>query len=228
MWTPSEPMSPEATYSIACVEQPHSGWIRNSASGWAARWALMSSGLMPAWTWHSPSQTCIGFARLPLDVGAEPHVGAEQDLDVLAVLGADVLDDLDRVRGGAAVVGLGLHLGGGVDVHDDDGAGVLGLPFAQLVGGDRIRERAAGVEVGDQDGLLGREHRRGLGHEVDAAEGDHLGVGGGRLARELQRVAGEVGDLLDLRHLVVVGEDHRVARGGELADLGRERADLLR
>ena len=37
MWTPSESMSPEATYSIAWVEQPHSGWIRNSASGCSAR-----------------------------------------------------------------------------------------------------------------------------------------------------------------------------------------------
>ena len=41
------------------VEQPHSGWIRNSASGCAARVAAMSAGRIPAWTWHSPSQTCI-------------------------------------------------------------------------------------------------------------------------------------------------------------------------
>ncbi len=37
MWTPSASMSPAATYSIAWVEQPHSGWIRNSASGFSAR-----------------------------------------------------------------------------------------------------------------------------------------------------------------------------------------------
>ena len=42
----------------AYVEQPHSGWIRNSAPGCAARAASMSEGRMPAWTWHSPSQTC--------------------------------------------------------------------------------------------------------------------------------------------------------------------------
>ena len=56
MWTPSASTSPAATYSIAWVEQPHSGWIRNSASGCSARVRSMSSGRMPAWTWHSPSQ----------------------------------------------------------------------------------------------------------------------------------------------------------------------------
>ena len=46
-----------------------------------------------------------------------------------------------------------------------------------------------------------------------------VGVGG-RLAREPERVAHEVGDVLDLGHLVVVGEDHRVALGGERTHLG--------
>ena len=41
----------------------------------------------------------------------------------------------------------------------------------------------------------------------------------GRLAREPERVADVVGDVLDLGHLVVVGEDDRVALGGERADL---------
>ena len=103
---------------------------------------------------------------------------------------------------------------------------MLGLPGAQLVGVDRVGERAAGVEVGDQHLLLGREDRGGLGHEVDAAEGDHLGVGVGRLAREPERVADEVGDVLDLRQLVVVGEDDRVALRRQLADLLAESSDL--
>ena len=41
-----------------------------------------------------------------LDVGAEEHVGAEQDLGLGAVLAVDVLDDADGVGRGAAVVGL--------------------------------------------------------------------------------------------------------------------------
>ena len=163
---------------------------------------------------------------LALDEGAEPHVGAEEDLGVRTVLAEDVLDDLDRVPRGAAVVGLGLDLRRGVHVHHDHGAGVLGLPGAQLIGVDRLRERAAGAEVRDQHGLLGAEDRGGLGHEVNAAELDHLGIGLRRLAGEAERVADEVGHVLQLRQLIVVGEDDGVALGGERAHLLAQARDL--
>ena len=48
-----------------------------------------------------------------------------------------------------------------------------------------------------------------------------VGVGGGGLAREAERVADVVGHVLDLGHLVVVREDDGVA-------LARERPDLVR
>ena len=79
-------------------------------------------------------------------------------------------------------------------------------------------------QVGDQHGLVGGEDRGRLGHEVDAAELDHLGVGGGRLPREAERVADEVGDVLELGQLVVVGEDDGVSLLGERADLRAESA----
>ena len=49
-----------------------------------------------------------------------------------------------------------------------------------------------------------------------------------RLAREPERVAHVVGDVLDLGQLVVVGEDDRVALRGQRADLVREPLDLGR
>ena len=104
---------------------------------------------------------------------------------------------------------------------------MLGLPRAQLVGGDRVGQRAAGVEVGDQDALVGRQDRRGLGHEVDAAEHDHVGVGVRRLLGEPERVADVVGHVLDLGQLVVVRQDHGVALGGERAHLVLECGDVL-
>ncbi len=162
-----------------------------------------------------------------LDVGAEEHVRAEEDLGVLAVRLVDVPHDGDGVRRRHAVVGLGLDLGGRVDVHHDDGAGVLGLPGAQLGRGDRVGQRAAGVEVRDQHGLLRAEDRRGLGHEVHAAEDDRLRVGGRRLLREAQGVADEVGHVLHLGHLVVVREDHGAALGGQRAYLGLHLGDVL-
>ena len=83
-----------------------------------------------------------------------------------------------------------------------------------------------GVEVGDQHGLLGAQDRGRLGHEVHAAEAITSAVAGGGLAGEPERVADVVGDVLDLGHLVVVREDHRVALGGERAHLCGQRRDL--
>ncbi len=164
-------------------------------------------------------------AALPeddLDVGLLRHVAAEvlvgQEDHPLA---AERLDHLDGVGRGAADVGLRLHLGGGVDVGDHRHAGIALAQQPHVGPGDRRGERAAGLEVGDQDGLLGVQDLRRLGHEVDAAEDDHVGVGLGRLARQGERVAGEVGDAVeDLRRLVVVRQDHRVPLLLEAPDRG--------
>ena len=162
---------------------------------------------MPAWTWHSPIQMCslrpvTRSSQRPRNMSGRKRISRSAGIASITAL---------RVAGGAAVVALGLHLGGRVHVRDDDRAGVLRLPLAQLLGRDRRGQRAAGAQIGDQHRLLGREDLRRLGHEVDAAEDDRLGVGRGRLAREAERVADVVGHVLHLGHLVVVGEDHRVA-----------------
>ena len=196
----------------AGVLGPHVGDVRRPDSG--VHVALAVPHLHPA----------AGHA---LHVRAEPHVGAEQDLGVVAVLAPDVLHHLDRVRRRAAVVGLGLDLGRGVHVHHHERARVLGLPGAQLVGGDRVGERAAGVEVGEQHRLVGRQDRGRLRHEVDAAEGDHVGLGVGRLAREAERVAHEVRHVLHLGHLVVVRQDHGVPLLRQRPDLALQRRDVL-
>ena len=60
------------------------------------------------------------------------------------------------------------------------------------------------------------------------AEDDDVLLGGGGLAREAERVAHEIGDVLHLGPLVVVREDHRVAPLGQLADLLLQRGDLDR
>ena len=63
-------------------------------------------------------------ARHAADVGAEEHVGQKEDLPV----GGNRVHDLDRVARRAAVVALGLDLGGRVHVGDDDRARMLRLP----------------------------------------------------------------------------------------------------
>ena len=48
-----------------------------------------------------------------------------------------------------------------------------------------------------------------------------------RLLREAERVADEVGHVLDLGQLVVVREDHRAALGGQRAHLVLQGGDVL-
>ncbi len=166
--------------------------------------------------------------QLFLDVGAEPHVRAEQDLGVRAVPVGDVAYDVDGIGRCAAVVRQRLDLSGRIDVHDDDAVRILLPPSRQLLGVDRRRERAPGVQVGDEDGLARAQDRGRLGHEMDTAEDDRLPLGRSSHARETERVPDVVGDVLDLRHLVVVGEDDRVPLSREYLDLELELRDLLR
>jgi hypothetical protein len=114
--------------------------------------------------------------KLLLDVGTEPHVGAEQDLGVLAVRVVDVAHDLDRVGGRANVVSQRLDLSARVHVHHDHALWVLLLPRSELAEVDRVGQRAASVEIGDQHLLLRAQDRRRLGHEVHPAEHDHLAL----------------------------------------------------
>ena len=69
--------------------------------------------------------------------------------------------------------------------------------------------------------MVGGEDVRGLGHEVHAAEQDELGLGPrGRLARELEGVARDVGELDDLVALVVVAQHERAAAQGGAGGAG--------
>ena len=107
--------------------------------------------------------------------------------------------DLLGVRRRDDVVGQRLHLGGAVDVADDDGArDAAPSTRAKRSAGQPLGERAARLEVRQDDDLVGVQDLRGLGHEVDAGEADDVGLRLRRRLRELERVADEVGDVLDL------------------------------
>ena len=102
---------------------------------------------------------------------------------------------------------------------------MVGMGLAErleLVGRAAVLEAAAGVHVGQDDDLFGRQDLRRLGHEAHAAKGDHLGVGRRRLARQIEAVADEIGEVLDLRLLVIMREDDRVALLLEARDLGEQ------
>jgi hypothetical protein len=156
-------------------------------------------------------------------MGAEEHVGAEEDLAIRW----DRPDHGLGVRGGAAIVRQRLDLGRRVHVRHDNRTRVLGAPHAQLIGVDGGGERTARLEVGQEYRLLRRKDRGRLGHEVDPAEDDHRGVGPRRLLRETERIAHEVGDVLDLWPLIVVRQDHRVALLPQLLDPVQESGPAL-
>ena len=104
--------------------------------------------------------------------------------------------------------------------------------FIQLFGGDHRRQGAASLGIGDQEGLLRGQDGRRLGHEVDAAEDDHGQRGPSSLLAERERVADKVREVLDLRDLVVVGEDQGPPLAPQLLDardqlLGWQRGDLV-
>src|SRR5262249_48972811 len=83
-------------------------------------------------------------------------------------------------------------------------------PRPHLIGVDGVRKRAARVEVGQQNAFGGIEDGGRLSHEVDAAEEDDLCICLCCCARQAQRVADHVGDVLNLGHLVVVRQDYRL------------------
>ena len=131
----------------------------------------------------------------------------------------------------------GVHVGDGTVRVGDAGVDEHVPRVLDLVDRRHVRHRAARGEVREDHLLVvGREDVRRLRHEVHAAEEDELGLGpGGGLARELERVARDVGELDDLVALVVVAEHEgpaaqrgagragaldevRVARGGQVAD----------
>ncbi len=91
-----------------------------------------------------------------------------------------------------------------------------------LGGGGHVGHRAAGGEVRQDDCLaVGRQNVGALGHEMHTAEDDVVGFGPGRCGLgELERVAGDVGELDDLVALVVVAEDEHPVSEGRLRGPG--------
>src|SRR5579875_393306 len=101
-----------------------------------------------------------------------------------------------------------------------------GLPGAELLRGDRLGERASGIDIGNEHCSVLSENRSGLGHEMHAAEDDDLMLAGGSLTRERKGVTGAICHILDLRALVVVGKDEGIALARQHAHLLLQRRDL--
>ena len=67
--------------------------------------------------------------------------------------------------------------------------------------------------------FFGVQNLRRLSHEMDTAEDYDVCVTLGRFHREAEGISGEVGDVLDFGHLVIVRQDYRVLFFAKTVDL---------
>ena len=108
-------------------------------------------------------------------------------------------------------VGHRLHRRRAVDVADDEVAGVRVDEGAELVGRAAVGERAAGGEIGEHDGRSGFRILAISAMKCTPQNAMTSALVFCAARARPQRVADVVGEILDLRLLVVVREDDRVA-----------------
>ena len=97
---------------------------------------------------------------------------------------------------------------------------MFGLPRPQLIGVDRVGKGASGLRIRNDHGLVVTENFCRLGHEMDTAKDDRGRFDGGRYSRQSERVTDMIGHVLNLGHLIVVREYHRIALLGQTLDFG--------
>ena len=101
------------------------------------------------------------------------------------------------------------------------------LESFQVFSPTTVGQRTACREVGTKHHLVWREQFARLGHEMHTAHHHHPCVGLSRLTGQRQRVAHEVGYLLDVTHSVVVSQDNRIFLPTQLSDLGLQIQSLV-
>ena len=190
-----------------------------------------------------PHHHCIERdAHAITGVAAQVLIGKEQYLLALLERPLQYMPRIGRGADNTAMLATeGLQISRGIDVGDrrDHRIGIKQrgqfAPGALDLGEiGHVGHGTAGGKIW-QDGDLFRPRQdvRHLGHEMHAAEDDVIGLRLGRLARQLERVAGEIGVSIDFITLIVMTENHqtfterglggtdailagRVVEGGEL------------
>jgi hypothetical protein len=90
---------------------------------------------------------------------------------------------------------------------------------SELLGRAGVFKAAAGIHVWQHHDLFGAEDLGRVGHELDSAKRDHIRVGIGRHLAQLQTVADEIRQILNVRCLVVMRQDNRIALLAQPVDL---------
>ena len=131
---------------------------------------------------------------------------------------AEVQHASDSALTSAGAIYVGHHLEVGIHAQQ------LVLALGQSLRGHAIGQRASRLQIRQQYQAVGVEYFGGFGHEVDPAKDDDLGVAHlFGLARQFQGITDKIGDFENLRPLIIVGQDHRLARRFQLADFFNDR-----
>ena len=153
------------------------------------------------------------------DVVAQIAVRSENDL----LVPRETFDHLHGIARRAADIGQRLDAHRRIDVGNDRMTGIVFQETPEILRRAGVGERTAGFGFGQEHFLVRRKDLGRLGHEVYAGEENDPGVRLGGPLRERQTVAGEIGDLLDLRERIVMRENHGVLLLLERGDLFGQR-----
>ena len=161
-----------------------------------------------------------GASRLLGDPRSEILVGNKEEGSIRR----SCLHDFHRVAACADHISQCLHTRTAVDVGDDV------IVLCRVIGEERLKffsrtgigQGTPRVHVGNDDGLRGVQDLCGLTHEVNTAEDNDVGIRLGGLNAQAKRVSHEVGHVLDLLNLVVMGEDDCIPLAFESQNLSRQ------
>ena len=88
---------------------------------------------------------------------------------------------------------------------------MFSLELAQLVCGNHIGHRAAGVFVRQKHGLARRKNGGGFRHKQNPAKDYYISICFRCADAKPQRVPRKIRDILNFRHLIIMGKDNGVS-----------------
>ena len=94
------------------------------------------------------------------------------------------------------------------------------LLFLQSVNRYHVRHRAAGIHAGKQNGFFRAKDICGFSHKMNPGKKYYLSFCFGRLHGKPQRITGNIGNFLNFRTLIIVGQKKSVPLFDQFPDFG--------
>ncbi|ENN85225.1 hypothetical protein RHSP_55066 [Rhizobium freirei PRF 81] len=162
----------------------------------------------------------VSMPRDEFDIGFTRHVARKIFVrEHQHLRHAERFHYLTGVAGGTANIGCRLHRCRCVDISDDRNTGMGLAQQGDIFGRDRFCQRAAGLQIRDQDRLFRIQQLGGLCHEMHAGKDDDVGLHFRSLAGKRETVADDIGNAMkDFRRLVIMRQDDGVVSSLQFED----------